>query len=147
MSLDFTVIFSPRQHFGDEPNIFGAVGANFVGPTHDYPFDCPNVDPTQLAVLLFQSYDVNDDGNVFRINDIDVPGGLPVGPKHEPGGSTLANSWVGNVMLVEPVERHRLKPTGNVLHIESKGRDGIDDFILDNMVILFKTAAAPGQIG
>jgi hypothetical protein len=144
MSLDYTVIFSPRQHFGDEQNIFGGVGSNFVGSTHDYQFDCPNVDPTQLAVLMFESYDVNNDLNVFEINTFGITGGLPLGPTHETVGPFVRSSWVGNVVLVEP---RRLKPTGNVLQIESKGRDGIDDFILDNMVILFKTAAAPGQVG
>jgi hypothetical protein len=138
MPVDYTPIFVSRQHFGNEQNVFGDVHADYVGKTHDYPFDCPNVDLTQWAVLQFQSFDVNYDGNVFKVNDVQVPGGLPVGPKHETVGSTVKNSWLGNIMLVEP---GRLKPTGNVLHIESKGRNqDIDDFILDNMVILYKTA-------
>jgi hypothetical protein len=137
MSSDYTVIFTSRQHFGDEQHVFG-VHADFVGKKHDYTFDCPNVDPKQRAVLLFQSYDVNNDGNIFQINTTNVPGGLPTGPTHETVGSTVKSSWIGNVMLVEP----GLKPTGNVLHVESVGRNGLDDFILDNMVIQYKTAAA-----
>lgn len=138
---NYTTIFVSRQHFGDERTVLGT-HADFVGRKHDYPFDCPNVDPTQWAVLLFQSFDVNYDGNVFQINEHDVPGGLPAGPKHETVGSTVKSSWIGNVMLFDPVRGHHLKPTGNVMHIESMGRNGIDDFILDNMVILYKTRSA-----
>jgi hypothetical protein len=44
-------------------------------------------------------------------------------------------------VLVEP--RHQLQATGNVLHIEARpdtNSDDIDDFILDNMVIMYKVA-------
>jgi len=148
MSVDYTVIFSTRQHFGDEQNVFGThTGAEFVGKQHDYQFDCPNVDPTQSAVLMFQSYDVNNRDNVFAINNIGITGGLPVGPTHESAGPFVTSSWVGNVVVVESRPR-RLKPAGNVLHIASVGNPGsFDDFMLASMVILFKTAAAPGQFG
>ena len=52
-----------------------------------------------------------------------------------------APAWNGNILLIEP--HHRLTATGNVLHVESRnssggGGDDIDDFIIDNVVILYK---------
>jgi hypothetical protein len=146
MAVNFTVIFPSRQHFGNEANIFqvpGAEGAPFVGKTKDFSFDCPGVNPNETAVLLFQSYDVEAENNIFQINGVDVFGGLPVGREGEQTGSHRKNGWVGNVVLVE--NRHQLRATGNAMHIESKAPPrapgDIDDFILDNMVIMYKAAA------
>ena len=52
-----------------------------------------------------------------------------------------APAWNGNILLIEP--HHQLRATGNVLHVESRnssggGGDDIDDFIIDNVVILYK---------
>ena len=50
------------------------------------------------------------------------------------------------------VERHhQLKATGNVLGVEARRADGgsdgdVDDFILDNVVIMYKTADAVPQL-
>lgn len=130
MATDYTVILTSRQHFGDDP---GSVG-DFVGVAKSISFNCPSVDPNETAFLLFQSLDVSIDKNVFRVNGVDVFGGLPA----IPGSDT----WVGNVMLLEP--RHNLKAVGNVLHVESRDENGevngnLDDFVLDNVVIVFKT--------
>jgi len=145
MTANFTVIFASRQHFGNEAGIFqvpGASGAPFVGKTKDFSFDCPGVNADETAVLLFQSYDVEAEPNIFQINGVDVFGGLPLGREGDQSGSHRKNGWVGNVVLVET--RHRLQAAGNVMHIESKAPrrapGDIDDFILDNMVIMYKTA-------
>src|SRR5262249_1549850 len=55
------------------------------------------------------------------------------------------DSWNGNVLLIEP--RHQLRATGNVLHVESRDAAGtpsgnIDDFIIDNLVLVYKTPDA-----
>jgi hypothetical protein len=144
MAVNFTVIFSTRQHFGNEQNTFPGQGGIFVGKTKDYVFDCPDVNANETAVLLFQSYDVTTGRDVFAINGTEVYGGLPVGAPGVQHGFVRSNFWMSHVLLVEP--RHALKATGNVLHVESKaatasGSD-IDDFILDNMVIMYKTAAS-----
>jgi len=142
--MNFIVIFSQRQHFGNEANIFQfGPPPPFVGKTKDYSFDCPGVDARETAVLLFESYDVTIGRNIFQINGVEVFGGLPVGPEGEQHGNFRTSAWIGNVLLVEP--RHQLRATGNILHIESRaatntGSD-IDDFVLDNMVIMYKTAA------
>ncbi len=148
MALNYTVIFSSRHHFGNEASIFevpGASGAPFVGKTKDFSFDCPGVNPNETAVLFFQSYDVEAETNIFQINGVDVFGGLPVGREGEQTGSHRKNGWVGNVVLFESREGHQLRVTGNVMHIESKAPrrapGDIDDFILDNMVIMYKTPA------
>jgi hypothetical protein len=136
MATDFTVILFQRQQFGDEPGTFNDVEPTvpFVGRQKDFSFDCPNVDPRQTAFLVFQSRDVDHQRNVFQVNGVGVFGGLPVSPSRD--------TWNGNILLIEP--QHQLRPTGNVLHVESRSSNGggggdIDDFIIDNVVISYKT--------
>jgi hypothetical protein len=136
MGSDFTVVLHQTAHLGNEEGMFGT--APFKGPTFDSPpFSCPNVDPSQRAVLLFQTRDVNSAQNVIRINGSDLFGGIPVSTT----GSEESPIWNGNVALVEA---NVLKPSGNVLHLESRNMSGggggnIDDFLIDNVVIFFKT--------
>ena len=149
MAVNYTVVFSQRQRFGNEPDVnYPGV---FVGQEKDFPFDCPDVNPNETAVLFFNSYDV-EGSNVFQINGVDVYGGLYQGPRGEtkdvagrPGGPTRINIWMTHELLVEP--RHQLRATGNVLHVKSRTQSGhdtgdIDDFVLDNMVIMYKTTTA-----
>lgn len=136
MTTDFTVILFQRQHFGNERGTFNDIeaGVQFVGPTKNFTFNCPNVNPGETAVLMFQSRDVDHQRNIFRVNDENVFGGLPASPSKD--------TWNGNILLLET--RHKLKATGNVLHVESRNDSGegggdIDDFIIDNVVIMYKT--------
>jgi hypothetical protein len=140
VASDFTVVLFQRQHFGNEPGTFDDIEPNvtFVGPTKSFSFDCPSVDPSETAFLTFQSRDVDHQRNVFQVNGVDVFGGLPASPAR--------SAWTGNILLVEP--RHRLRATGNLLQIESRnargeGGNDIDDFIIDNVVIVYKTPDVP----
>jgi hypothetical protein len=61
-------------------------------------------------------------------------GGIPV---------TNSSDWVGNIARVNP---GWLKESGNVLHIGSRTSQGflipedeLDDFLIDNVVIQYKT--------
>jgi hypothetical protein len=134
-AADFTIIISSRQGFGSEPGYLDSIeaGVPFVGWTKDYTFSCPNVNSGEAAVLMFQSRAVNSSKNVMSINGINVFGGIPVSPN--------TDAWNGNVMLIGA---NVLRQSGNELHIESRnmngGTDGnIDDFILDNVVVMYKT--------
>ena len=145
MATDFTVILFQRQQFGNEPGVFDKTdipnpadiepNVPFVGPTKDFSFNCPNVNPGETAFLMFQSRDVDHPRNIFRVNGVDIFGGLPVSPSRD--------TWNGNILLIE--SRHQLKPANNVLHVESRDASGgggggdIDDFIIDNVVIVYKT--------
>jgi hypothetical protein len=136
MATNFTVILFQRQHFGSEPDTFDDIEPNtpFAGPTRDFSFDCRGVDPSETAFLMFQSRDVDHQRNIFQINGVDVFGGLPVSPARD--------GWNGNILLIEP--HHQLRTTGNILHVESRnsggaGDDDIDDFVIDNVVIVYKT--------
>ena len=140
MASDFTVIVSVRQHFGDEPSWLKDVepGLLFVGRTKDFHFDCPRVDPGADAVLMFQTRDVDHNKNIIQINPATAPqptvsGGIPVSPSKD--------TWNGNIMLIG---RSVLRETNNVLHVEAVSEDGVlgpdlDDFIIDNVVVLYKT--------
>src|SRR5262245_24960438 len=134
---NFTVILSERQHFGSDPSAFGDVepGVPFVGGAKDFIFDCPDVDAGETAYLMLQSRDVGHRKNVFQVNGADVAGGLPASPAR--------NAWNSNILLIET--QQPLKPTGNVLHIEARTSHGeasgdLDDFIVDNVVVVYKVA-------
>jgi hypothetical protein len=136
MGTSFTVVQSQRQHFGNQPGSFNNIEPDvpFVGAAKEYVFDCPHVNPAETAILLFQSRDVSHPRNVLQINGSQVYGGLPVSPARE--------TWNGNVLLVEP--RHQLRATGNVMRVEARNTSGgtggdIDDFIVDNIVVQYKT--------
>ena len=135
MATNFTVILFQRQHFGNEPGTFNDIEPNvpFAGSTKDFSFDCPGVYPSETAFLMFQSRDVDHQRNIFQLNGVDVFGGLPASPARD--------AWNGNILLIEP--HHQLRATANVLHVESRnssgtGGDDIDDFIIDNVVIMYK---------
>src|SRR5262249_25722160 len=135
MATNFTVIVFQRQQFGNEPGIFDDVEPDvpFVGATKSFPFDCPGIDSTETALLMFQSRDVDHSRNVFQVNGVDVFGGLPASPARD--------AWNSNVLLLEP--HHQLTAGGNVLRVESRNSrgervDDIDDFIIDNVVIVYK---------
>lgn len=140
MATDFSVIINIRQHFGNDEDYLKNVepGLPFVGPTKDFRFDCPDVDPDATALLMFQTRDVDHSKNVFEINPATTEqptifGGIPVSPNK--------NAWNGNIMLIRP---GTLRETDNELHIESRnaaggGGSNLDDFIIDNCVVLYKT--------
>jgi parallel beta helix pectate lyase-like protein len=137
MGMSYTVIQRDRQHFGNQPGSFNDIEPDvpFVGQARDFAFDCPSVKTDDTAVLLFQSRDVSHALNIVHLNGIPLAGGLPVSPSRD--------TWNGNVLLVE--RHHGLKAIGNVLRVESRnaggGLDGdIDEFILDNVVIQYRTA-------
>ena len=140
MTTNFTVILFQRQHFGNEPGTFNDIEPNvpFAGASKDFSFDCPGVDSSEAAFVVFQSRDVDHPRNIFQVNGVDVFGGLPASPARD--------AWNGNILLIE--RHHQLKATGNVLHVEARnsrgqGADDIDDFIIDNVVIVYKTRDVP----
>lgn len=161
MPLDFTAIVNVRQRFGNnEPEELGLeTEAPFVGAQKDFPFQCPNVDRSQSAILLFQSQGVTLAQNM-EINGQRIFGGIPTSvdrdtvtvPPFDSTPSTLTlffAQWKGNVMLVHP----GVLQENNVLRISTRdtgGDKGLDDFIVDNVVVLFKTRSGgvfdPGTV-
>ena len=154
MPLDFTVVITVRQRFGDaEADDVGLeTDAPFVGREKDFVFSCPNVDSSQPAVLLFQSQGVMFQ-QPMTINGQTVFGGIPSSIDIAPLGfvnqqgmvqAVIIAQWKGNVMLVTP----GVLRENNVLHIESReipDTGNVDDFVIDNLVVLFKTRS--GVIG
>ena len=74
---------------------------------------------------------------MFEINGQTVFGDLPTTADDR-------DAWAGQVLLVSP---NVLRATGNVLHVESRTDSGstsgdIDDFVIDNVVVFYKTVAA-----
>ena len=85
MASNFTVVLFQRQHFGNGPGTFNDVEPNvpFAGQSKSFVFDCPNVQASEPAFLMFQSRDVDHPRNVFEVNGIGVFGGLPVSPARD----------------------------------------------------------------
>ena len=150
MSMDFTVIQPVRQRFGGpgldaDPREID-LDAPFVGESKEYFFDCPNVDASQWAMLQFQSAGVewptdipNDFKNILRINGVDIPGGLQPGSDRKVG-SRFYHAWKTHTMLVP---QGILREKGNVLLVEAPQVNihipFRDNFVIDNVVILYKT--------
>ncbi|MBL9137783.1 MAG: hypothetical protein JNK85_18075 [Verrucomicrobiales bacterium] len=133
-TVTFTVVIAVRQGFGTDGQSLRAMEPDvpLVGTSKDYTFACPDLNPSEPAVLMFQSRAVNSRRNVFSINEIPVFGGIPVSPG--------VDAWNANVMLINP---DVLRPSGNVLHVESRSQGGgsggdLDDFIIDNLVVMYK---------
>jgi len=156
MGVDYTVIQPVRQRFGDGD--FRIEGGNieteapFVGRLKDYEFSCPNVDPSQMASLHFESYGLTFNTNILEINGRPVPGGLKPAYVTVVAGSgtdTTAYTygfWKAHALLVEA----NVLAEQNVLHVESIVIDddnNYDNFIIDNVVIFFKTRTGGGGLG
>ena len=142
--MDFTVVMPNRHRFGDtNPDPIDEdleTYAQFVGSTGTYNFDCPGVSGAEFGVLFFQSLGVSHRNNILQINGIVVPGGIPTSTDDLP--KFRIQVWKGNVMLVPA---NVLLPHGNELMIESRDPDGgtngnLDNFIIDNVVVMYKTA-------
>lgn len=146
MSLDFTVVVRVRQRFGDgsSDDIGQETSAPFVGREKSYEFACPGVDPDQPAVVLFQCQGANRQNSV-SINGHNISGGIARSVDQTvvqfPSGDIMDLAvalWNGNVMLVsESVlqETNTLRIRANIID----GTDNVDNFIIDNVVVLFKT--------
>lgn len=144
MALDFTVVISVRQRFGDDEvdDLGQETETLFVGRQKRYPFRCPSVDARQHAILLFQCQGANVQ-QTLEINDQQIFGGIPAaigslaGLSFDHVVNVPVAQWNGNIMLVHP----GVLREDNVLLIRAKelGDDNIDNFIIDNLVVVFKT--------
>jgi hypothetical protein len=150
MAVDYTVIMSVRQRFGDNNKEDGLnlieTEAPFVGQAKDFPFPCPGVDRSQPAILQFESLGVSFRG-ILQINGIAIFGGLTAGPgvlNSPVGGGGLTPTWKAHSLIVH----ENVLLDQNVLHIEAASTTAanIDDFIIDNVVVHFKTRRT-GPVG
>lgn len=151
MALDFTVVITVRQRFGDAKtdDVGQETEAPFVGSQKDYEFRCPGVDPSQQAILLFECQGANVQQSL-EINGQRIFGGIPASVElatspTPPESVFFVAQWSGNVMLVHP----GVLQENNVLRIQAGeiGDSGnLDNFIIDNMVVLFKTRQRPGPL-
>lgn len=155
MASDFTVIQAVRQRFGapsDATREFPVDwNASFVGQSKQFPFACPNVVSTEWAILQFETVGVdsgslgrddplrqNPSTAIIRINGVDIPGGIKAGPTYK-FDNQYYPIWKSHALLVP---QNTLKEQ-NVLHIEAVtiGFGAIDEFVLDNVFVQFKTAS------
>ena len=129
---NFRYIINTRKHLGDDP---AALEGTFVGDDLEITFDLPLLYPipfvTERAVLMLQTRGVTVNCNVIKINGVDVSSALRA---HDD------DSWHTQIGEVPP---NVLKSGSNTLQIaarnESCGVGGnLDDFVVDNVVILYR---------
>jgi hypothetical protein len=144
MPADFTVIIEVRHHFGDDPDALPGV---FAGRNSAFEFQCPGVDSSKPAVLMFETLDVDHGNNFIAINST---GATPFGFPEVYGGIPVSQSkrdWNANIMLV----RRDVLRESNILRLGARDKQGglgglngkVDDFVIDNVVILYKTRRGP----
>jgi len=145
MSMDYTVVQAVRQHFGDgsynnmsdqqlPPEV------RLEGREKSFPFSCQNVDKSKVAVLQFQIVGSNGAGSM-KINGANISGGIPdsVSTTHQHRRPPLAtefyavtnNITTSQIMLIPA----NVLDSDNILQIEASA----DDFIIDNIVVMYKT--------
>ena len=169
MAVDYTVVIDVRQRFGDlkrdeKPSLNETESglepeAPFVGAEKSFAFRCPSVDRSQFALLLFQALGVST-VQALEINGQTIFGGIPIAVDRNSrrlgSGSdahtvhSLIARWNGNVMLIHP----GVLQDNNIMRIRAAEMtaDNLDDFIIDNVVVVFKTRVTgptvdPGTIG
>jgi hypothetical protein len=154
MALDFTIVTDVRQRFGDyaRGETEAAPDADTrIGLERSFAFSCPSVDRRQFAILLFQTLGVAVRQGL-EINGQTIFGGIApsidpaariLGPRSEsPEDRTTLGTWNGHVMLIHP----GVLQENNILRIRAADATAanIDDFLVDNVVVVFKTAQQPG---
>jgi len=156
MALDFTVVIQVRQRFGDRDadDLGQETEAPFVGQQKDFSFRCPSVDSGQQAILLFQCQGANVQQSL-KINGQEIFGNIPASVEQKPFPFLQPNDvvisvpnaqWNGNIMIIHP----GVLQENNVLRIKAGeiGDSGnIDNFIIDNLVVVFKTRRSSGTVG
>jgi hypothetical protein len=149
--MDFTVIQSVRQRFGDEADpkeVPLEPSTPFVGPSKEFPFRCPKVDSHQQGVLQFESFGVGMGGfftpgftrSVLRINGVNIPGGITPGPGLEDTNGDIVPVWKSHSLIVGAntlKEENVLQIEASLMQIAFTKR--LDNFIIDNVVVFFKT--------
>jgi IgA Peptidase M64 len=142
--MDFTLITPTAQQFGnvDAPP---PLGGGFVGAAKEFTFNCPGVDAGQHAILMYQVSHARA-LNAMTINGVSVPNA--VSPT-----TTDPQAVNASVVLVSP---NTLRASGNVLRIQAaleaapppppggpnlpQPAPSLDEFMIDNVVLLYKTA-------
>ena len=156
MALDFTIITDVRQRFGDyargeteSPPAGGMEADTPIGLDKSFAFRCPSVDRKQFAILLFQTLGVAVRQGL-EVNGQTIFGGIapsldlaarllgPAAESAEDGTAAPLGRWNGHVMLIHP----GVLQENNILRIRAADATAakIDDFLVDNVVVVFKTA-------
>jgi hypothetical protein len=154
MALDFTIVTDVRQRFGDYARgerESPPEADTRIGLERSFAFRCPSVDRKQFAILLFQTLGVALRQGL-EINGQTIFGGIApsldpaariLGPRAEsPEDRTTLGTWNGHVMLIHP----GVLQENNILRIRAAEATAasIDDFLVDNVVVVFKTGQQAG---
>ena len=106
-----------------------------MGPLFFAKFDLPsNTDPEELAVIICRTKDNQLNNKMFFLNYKPLPDILEPHPNNK-------NEWMMDIAIVP---QGWLKPGENNIHI-GYADERYDDFVVDNLVLWFRTK--PGNPG
>lgn len=127
LQTHFIVIEAGMKHLGDQPTSIG--GGTFVGDLYYAKFNLPdNVEPNELSVIQCRTRHNQKSNKRFFINIQQLGNILEPHPNNK-------DEWM---MDISVVPKDFLKPGENSVHI-GYGNADYDDFIVDNIVLWYKT--------
>ncbi|UCF07162.1 MAG: hypothetical protein JSW28_05765 [Thermoplasmata archaeon] len=132
----FKVIIAEIRHLGDQPTSIGEAGI-FVGPLFVAKFELPNnIEPSELSVVQCRTKHNQLNNKMFFLNNKPLPDILEPHPKNK-------NEWMLDLAIVP---KGWLKPGENTIHI-GYADERYDDFVVDNLVLWYKTRHTEGGAG
>jgi hypothetical protein len=116
------------KHLGDQPKAIGGEG-KFVGPLFEAHFDLPdNVNLEEEAIVQCRTKHNELDNKRFFLNYQWLKEILEPHPRNK-------NEWMMDISIVP---KGWLKPGENIIYI-GYADDKYDDYIVDNIVLWYKT--------
>jgi len=116
------------KHLGDQPQSIGGAG-KFVGPLFEATFDLPeDVDAKEQAVIQCRTKHNQLNNKRFFLNMRKLDNILEPHPKNK-------DEWMLDIAIVP---ENWLKSGENIIYI-GYADDRYDDFIVDNIVLWYKT--------
>jgi hypothetical protein len=123
----FIVIEPVMQHLGDQPSALG--GHTFVGTVYCSEFDLPDNTATQeFAIVQCRTKHNQLAGKICAINNERIPNI----PEPHPGNKS---EWMVDIAIIP---KGALRAGNNFICFGARARPD-DDYLLDNIIIWYKT--------
>jgi hypothetical protein len=130
----YKVIVAEIRHLGDQPTAIGEAGI-FIGPYFHAKFNLPdNLDAEELAVFQCRTKDNQLNNKMFFLNHKPLPDILEPHPANK-------REWMMDIAIVP---KGWLKVGENNIHV-GYSDENYDDFVIDNLVLWYKTQKSTSE--
>jgi hypothetical protein len=131
----YKVIVAEIRHLGDQPTAIGEAGI-FIGPYFHAKFNLPqNLDAEELAVFQCRTKDNQLNNKMFFLNHKPLPDILEPHPANK-------REWMMDIAIVP---KGWLKVGENNIHV-GYSDENYDDFVIDNLVLWYKTQKSTNEL-